>query len=142
VAFADWPGVLEQTRAHAERFGVAARSSFKPGDIFASDLGTGYDLVLLPNIYHHFDEAGCAALTRRVKEVLAPGGAALVVDFMPDEGREKAVLPLLFGLVMVCTTPQGTVYTEGDYRRFFSAAGFSRFEMLPAPGANQALLAS
>ena len=60
---------------------------------------------------------------------------------MPDEAREEAVMPLLFGLVMLATTPKGTVYTEGDYRRILGQAGFDRFESSPLAGPNQALLA-
>lgn len=79
VTFADWPGVLEYTSRNADRFGVRGRASYAPGDIFSSDWGGGYDLVLLPNIYHHFDEADCVALSRRVRASLAPGGAVVVV---------------------------------------------------------------
>lgn len=141
VAFADWPGVLEHTRAHAEQHGIADRAAFLPGDLFTAELGEGYDLVLLPNIFHHFDEADCERLAARVREALKPGGAALVVEFMPDEARERAVMPLLFGLVMLASTPHGTVYTAGDYQRILGRAGFTRFEALPSHGPNQAMLA-
>lgn len=141
VAFADWPGVLEFTKQNTQRFGLGERAEFKPGDIFESDWGGGYDLILLPNIYHHFDEADCARLSRRVREALKPGGAAVVVEFVPDDAREKAAMPLLFALVMLTHTPRGTTYTEADFRRFLGGAGFTRFEAAPLGGPETAILA-
>ena len=141
VAFADWPGVLDFTRQNAQRFGLGDRAEFRPGDIFSSDWGSGYDLILLPNIYHHFDEADCMRLSRRVREALKPGGAAVVVEFVPDDARETAAMPLLFALVMLTHTPKGTTYSEADFRRFLGAAGFSRFESAPLGGPQTAIVA-
>ena len=141
VAFADWPGVLEFTKQNAERFGLGGRADYRPGDLFASDWGSGYDLVLLPNIYHHFDEADCQKLSARVWQALKPGGAAVVVEFVPDDAREAAVMPLLFALVMLTHTPKGTTYPEADYRRFLGANGFSRFEAVSLQGPQTAIFA-
>ena len=141
VAFADWPGVLGFTKQNADRFGLGARAEFRPGDIFTSDWGSGYDLVLLPNIYHHFDEADCLKLSARVREALKPGGAAVVVDFVPDDAREAAAMPLLFALVMLTHTPKGTTYTGADYRRFLGQNGFTRFDAVPLAGPQTAIFA-
>src|SRR5438132_1399036 len=50
----DWKNVLEVARENAARFGVAERFHTIPGSAFDVDMGSGYDLVLLPNFLHHF----------------------------------------------------------------------------------------
>ena len=64
---------------HAGKAGVAERYATRPGDAFSVDYGSGYDLVLLTNILHHFDPAGCETLLRRVHAALAPGGRAVTL---------------------------------------------------------------
>lgn len=54
---------------------------------FTVNWGDDYDLVLLPNILHHFDHSSCVALLVRVRESLAPTGRALVIEFIPNEDR-------------------------------------------------------
>ena len=55
----DWPAVLGVAQENAKRFGVADRYSTRPGSAFEADFGEGYDYILLTNILHHFDPAGC-----------------------------------------------------------------------------------
>ena len=45
----------------------------RPGSAFETDFGDAYDYVLLTNILHHFDEAECETLLRRVNAALKPG---------------------------------------------------------------------
>src|SRR5688572_22677324 len=45
----DWANVVEVARENAVRHGVADRFTTIAGSAFDADLGTGYDLVLLPN---------------------------------------------------------------------------------------------
>ena len=58
--------MLEVAQEHARRAGVSDRYSLLPGDAFAVELGTGYDVVLLTNFLHHFDAPTCIRLLRRV----------------------------------------------------------------------------
>lgn len=68
---ADWNKVLTVAKENAEKFGVADRYHTIPGDLFKSDLGTGYDVILLPNFLHHFDVATCEAFISRFSGALA-----------------------------------------------------------------------
>jgi 2-polyprenyl-3-methyl-5-hydroxy-6-metoxy-1,4-benzoquinol methylase len=55
VTAVDWKNVLEVAGENAQKFGVAERYRKLPGSIFEVDIGSGYDLVLIPNFLHHFD---------------------------------------------------------------------------------------
>ena len=61
----DWPNVLAVAEQNAKKFGVAERWSKKTGSAFETEFGDGYDYILLTNILHHFDHAGCVKLMKR-----------------------------------------------------------------------------
>ncbi len=141
ITFADWPTVLDRTAVNAGRFGVGDQCEYKPGDLFTTDYGSDYDLVVLANIHHHFNEADCIRINQVAKKALKPGGAAVVVDFIPEEGRVGNPMPLMFALVMLMWTPEGDTRTESEYRRTFEAAGFARFDPRPTPSPQRLLFA-
>jgi 2-polyprenyl-3-methyl-5-hydroxy-6-metoxy-1,4-benzoquinol methylase len=140
VVVQDWPNVLEVARENAVAAGVADRVRLLPGSAFDVDFGSGYDVVLLPNFLHHFDPAGCGALLRKVHGALAPGGRAVAVEIVPDEGRVTPPLAARFALVMLCSTPGGDAYTFAELERMFRDAGFSRSERHGLPPTPQAVL--
>ena len=129
----DWPNVLAVARENAEAAGVGARFREIPGSAFEVDFGGGYDLVLLTNFFHHFDQPTCERLMRKVHAALKDGGRAVTLEFVPEESRVAPPAAGSFALVMLSTTPAGDAYTFSEYERMFSRAGFSRSEGWPAP---------
>ncbi len=125
----DWKNVLAVAEENARAAGVAGRFRTLPGSAFEVDYGTGYDLVLLTNILHHFDPAGCETLLRKVHRAIAPGGRAVTVEMVPDESRVAPPDAAAFALVMLADTPAGDAYTFGEYERMFRNAGFARSEL-------------
>ena len=138
----DWPNVLKLCEPTAAQMGLKERVEFRPGDVFADDLGTGYDLVLAVNIYHHFSIAKCIELTRRLHAATAPGGALMIVDFVPDEAREKDRFALAFALTMLIWTQEGDTYTLPEYRRMMETAGYrdAALKVIPGPRPAQAVI--
>ena len=140
----DWPGVLKLAEPTAKQMGLSDRVEFRPGDIFNDDLGSGYDLVLAVNIYHHFNIDKCIALSRGLYAATAPGGVLVLVDMVPDEKREQERFALTFALTMLIWTHDGDTYTLSQYQRMLSAAGYRDIEQrsLPGPaGTQQAVVA-
>jgi 2-polyprenyl-3-methyl-5-hydroxy-6-metoxy-1,4-benzoquinol methylase len=129
VTALDWANVLTVAAENAEKAGVADRFHARPGDAFATDLGSGYDLVLVPNLIHHFDTAGCVALFRRAYAALKPGGRLVLVEFVPDEGRRGPATAVMFGLVMLAMTPGGDVYSLAECTRMLEGTGFGNVTM-------------
>ena len=133
VVAVDWPAVLEVARENATHLGVIDRLEFRPGSAFEVDLGSGYDLVLLANFLHHFDEPTNTAFLRRVRAALAPDGQAIAAEFVPNPDRvSPAPLPAMFSFVMLSTTPKGDAYTAAEFERMFKAAGFAGITVTPA----------
>jgi C-methyltransferase len=130
----DWAGVLKLAETNAHQAGVAERVQFRSGDIFSSDLGRGYDLLLAVNIYHHFSIEKCTELSRRLYEAAAPGGVLVVVDAVADDTREKERFALAFALTMLLWTRDGDTYTLSEYEKMLIAAGFNDIELKPISG--------
>jgi ubiquinone/menaquinone biosynthesis C-methylase UbiE len=142
VVALDWPAVLEVAAENAATAGVADRFSRLPGSAFDVDLGTGHAAILIPNFLHHFDPATCEAFLARVRQALAPGGRAVVVEFVPDESRSGPPEAVAFGLTMLATTPAGDAYTFDEYRRMFAAAGFPEPTLHALPPTPQTVVMS
>ena len=138
----DWPGVLEVAKENAQRAGAAERYSTIEGDAFGADFGEGYDVVLLTNFLHHFDPPTCEQLLRKVHAALREGGAALTLEFVPNEDRVTPPTSAAFSLLMLAGTPAGDAYTFGELERMFRNAGFSRNELHELPASPQRLIVS
>jgi C-methyltransferase len=119
----DWPNVLVETKEWARRVGVdSARVRYIEGNLFDVDFQGPYDLVVMSHIYHHFDAATCASLTKKVAAALAPGGRIAVHDFLYD-AELKNPMGALFAVTMLLWTRKGETYSVGDYGKWFEAAG-------------------
>jgi cyclopropane fatty-acyl-phospholipid synthase-like methyltransferase len=129
VVAVDWANVLAVAEENARLAGVADRFRTIAGSAFEVDLGAGYDLVLLPNILHHFDTAGCEALLAKVRQTLAPEGRVVTVEFVPDADRVSPPHAARFALVMLVSTPAGDAYTFEEYDTMARRAGFARSEL-------------
>lgn len=121
----DWKPVLEIARDNAARAGVGSRYHTLPGDALTLDLGGPYDLVLVTNFLHHFDEATCTGFARRVRGSLAAGGRMAVLDFIPNENRVTPPTAAAFSMTMLAVTPAGDAYTFSQYERMLGNAGFA-----------------
>ncbi len=143
VVALDWANVLVVAREHAEQAGIAARLRTLAGSAFEVDWGAGYDLVLLPNFLHHFDEPGCVELLGRARRALAPGGRVVIVEFVPNDDRVAPPEAASFALTMLASTPAGDAYTFAEYAAMLRSAGFgppTLHDLTPAP--NRAIVAS
>ncbi len=127
---ADWANVLKVAAENAEKFGVADRFRAIPGSVFESDLGTGYDVILLPNFLHHFDKETCTNFLRKLNGCLAGGGKVVTVEFIPNDDRVSPPMSAMFPLIMLAGTPAGDAYTFAELKQMCEAAGFSQNELI------------
>jgi len=133
VTALDWKAVLEVAKENAQKAGVADRYSTIEGSAFDVEYGTGYDLVLLTNFLHHFDESTCETILRKVHAALADGGRAVTLEFVPNEDRVTPPDAAGFSMMMLTTTPSGDAYTFAELERMAANAGFSRSTLYALP---------
>jgi 2-polyprenyl-3-methyl-5-hydroxy-6-metoxy-1,4-benzoquinol methylase len=142
VTALDWPNVLAVAAENARRAGVAARHSLLPGSAFETDWGGPYDLVLLTNFLHHFDQPTCRQLAAKAHAALAPGGRAFTLEFIPEPDRITPPSTATFALTMLGTTAHGDAYTFAEYEQVFAQVGFRRSEFHALPPTNQQAVVS
>ena len=72
----DWAPVLRVALDNARRAGVHERYNMLPGSAFEVDFGGAYDVVLLTNFLHHFDQRACVGRCRRSTAPCGQAGAS------------------------------------------------------------------
>jgi len=136
VTAVDWERVLDVAAENYRAKGIGDRLERKPGSAFDVGFATGYDLVLLTNFLHHFDEATCIRLLRKVHAALGPGGRVATVEFVPDDDRVSPPMAASFSFIMLATTHGGDAYTLPELDGMLRAAGFAdsqAHKLLPSP---------
>ena len=143
VVALDFPAVLEVTKENAKRFLVADRFSFLPGDAlqvpFNSGSSSGYDLVLVPNLLHHWDRATIVTFLSKVHKSLAPGGRIAIVEFATNDDRVSPPIPAAFVLNMFANTIGGDAYSLNEYKDMLRESGFASPEIHPLAPSPQTL---
>ena len=124
----DFPSVLAVAAENAARAGVSDRHRLFPGDVLEVELGTGFDVVLVPNLLHGFDRATNERILKKIHKALAPNGRAVVVAPAPNDDRISPRMPALFALMMLGNT-DGDAYTVAENQAMLSSAGFSKCEV-------------
>jgi len=138
----DWANVLEVARENAAKFGLTERFHTIPGSAFDSDLGSGYDLVLVPNFLHHFDPPTCVKFLRKLRGAMKPAAALAIVEFVPNEDRISPPMAAAFSLQMLGGTEAGDAYTFREFSGMLSEAGFSGSQQQPLVPTPQTLISA
>jgi ubiquinone/menaquinone biosynthesis C-methylase UbiE len=135
VVAVDWAPVLAVAQENAGHAGVQGRYRVLAGDAFKVDFGEGYDVALVTNFLHHFDQATCTRFLQKINEALKPGGRVVILEFVPNPDRISPPVPAGFSLTMLAGTPSGDAYTFAELRRQLEDAGFGNVSAhaLPTP---------
>ena len=142
VTAVDWKNVLEVARENAEKFRVADRYTTIAGSIFDVEIGTDYDLVLIPNFLHHFDVETNEKLLRKLHAAVKPGGRVATLEFVPNDDRVSPPMSAAFALIMLAMTPSGDAYTQAELESMATHAGFVHHEFHPMPPSPHSVLIS
>jgi hypothetical protein len=124
VTAIDWQAVLEVAARNAEQAGVSERYRTIPGSAFEVDWGDNFDIVLLTNFLHHFDEETCVGLLMKARNCLRPNGKVLAVEMVPNEDRVSPPFASNFSFMMLGSTPRGDAYTVRQFEVMARKAGF------------------
>lgn len=122
----DLPTVVHVGEAYVKQHGLTDRFVYLPGDLEEMTFSAQYDIVILANICHALGPFATKKAFQKLAMALKPGGQLVIVDFVPDDQRSKAGWPLIFGVNMLITTPEGDVFTRADYERWLRDAGFEQ----------------
>ncbi|MHB8304169.1 MAG: methyltransferase family protein [Acidobacteriaceae bacterium] len=141
VRAVDFEGVLPVTRRVTEKFGVAERFTFVPGDLLQADFGSGHQVATLGHIIHSEGEERSRKLLKKTFDALASGGTIAVAEFLVNEDRRGPVNGLIFAVNMLVNTTAGDTYSFNEIRGWLQEAGFVNVRQLEAPGPSPLVLA-
>jgi hypothetical protein len=119
----DLAPAIDHARRLAEQEGHADIVEHRVGDLRRDDLGTGWDVVLLSNILHHFTPGDVQSIVRRAYTALVEQGTVAIWELerpaatkKPSEGDGVA---LFFRL-----TSSAAAYSGEEYAAWLREAGF------------------
>lgn len=124
----DRPNAAPTVRKIADEYGLSDRVTFRPGDFFEIDLGSGFDLAIMSNIVHCFGPERNRTLVGRIREVLGEEGRLAVKDMRYPRDDSNTVGTLRFNLRMALYTERGRVYRRGTIVDWLMDAGFESIE--------------
>ena len=119
----DLPETIAIAKKVARREKVAGLR-FISGDFHTDSIGSGYDLILVSQIFHAYPVQENVALLRKCREALNPGGRVVVQEFPIDESRTAPPQSALFSVNMLVGTSHGRCYSPREMKQWFRENGF------------------
>jgi len=119
----DLPATIAIARKVARREGVKG-ISFITGDFHADPIGTGYDLILISQIFHAFSKEENSALLAKCRGALNPGGRVVVQEFPINDARTSPPHSALFSVNMLVGTRNGRCYSPREMKQWLRETGF------------------
>jgi len=99
---------------------------FIRGDFIIDDIGNGYDIILISQIFHAYPEKDNIGLLKKCRNALNTNGRVVVQEFLIDEGRTRPAQSALFAVNMLVNTSGGRCYSQGEISEWCLKAGFKR----------------
>jgi SAM-dependent methyltransferase len=139
----DLPHVTPVAEAKVAEAGLAGRVGTMTGDFLEQPLPAGYDLILLSQVLHDWDEATDRDLLAKCHAALPSGGGVVICELMLNPERTGPAPAAIMGMSMLVDTAGGRNYSEVDYTAWLTDAGFTDVDIVrfDAPGANGAVVA-
>jgi len=128
----DLPHVIAMARPAFEAAGLAARTEFVAGDVFAGVPGGG-EIYILRKVIHDWDDARGLAILRQCRAAMRPGARLLVIEAIIPEGNDYSYAKLLDLLMLVY--PGGQERTAAEHGALLEAAGFKVGRVVPTRSA-------
>jgi hypothetical protein len=126
---------LPTTRPFAERtierFNLADRIRFAPGNYLEDPVSGRYDAAWLSHILHGEGPEDCQNILRKAVGALEPGGRVMIHEFILDDTKDGPVFPALFSLNMLQGTDRGRSYSGRELAALMSAAGARDIRRIP-----------
>lgn len=117
------PPVDRIAREAIERQGGSERVAVIAGDMFADALPTGFDVHLISNVLHDWDEPQVRAVLAKSYAALEPGGLLVIHDAHLN-AEKTGPLPVAQYSVLLMHSSEGKCYSVGEMRAYLTDAGF------------------
>lgn len=120
----DAPETIKIARRLIKEAGLQKMISLKAGDFTKDDIGNGYDMIFISQIFHAYGPEACMALLRKCYASLNRGGRVVVQEFYLDETKTGPLQGAIFAINMLVNTPDGRTYSPKEISSWMRKAGF------------------
>jgi SAM-dependent methyltransferase len=111
-------------RKAIEKRGFKDRVSVLAGDMFTGDLPPGFDLHLISNVLHDWDEIIVKQLLAKSFRALKSGGMLVIHDAYVNEAK-SGPLPVAKYSALLMHSTEGKCYSLGEMRAYLTESGFT-----------------
>lgn len=108
-------------RAIAKR-GLSERVEVLAGDMFQSELPSGFDVILLSNVLHDWEDAVAESLLQKAARALPSGGLLLVHDAFLNADC-TGPLPVAMYSALLMHSTEGRCFSVSEIRSWLERAG-------------------
>jgi len=136
----DLPPVEPIARKHIAAAGLTGRIATASGDFFMDPLPKA-EVITMGMILHDWNLEKKMHLIRSAYQALPDGGAFVAIEALIDDARRENLFGLLMSLNMLIEFGDAFDYSGADFKKWCSAAGFKRFEVIHLAGASSAAVA-
>jgi ubiquinone/menaquinone biosynthesis C-methylase UbiE len=109
---------------------IWSRMELRPGDLFNTPFGDGYDTIFYSNILHIYNPQENKELFLKMKKALVKGGRLVLVDFFHTRDATQPYEAALFGVTMLMFTATGKTYSYDETEKLLSQTGFHKFRRI------------
>ncbi len=120
----DIPPVLEIAQADIKRYGLEDRVDTLPGNFTTDGFGAGYDLILMANVLHMYDEKISQDMIGKAFKSLLPGGRLVIHGFCTDEEETGPLEDAIFSLSIGMLTQGGRAHPVKEKIQWLEEAGY------------------
>ncbi|MAU02187.1 MAG: hypothetical protein CL608_34045 [Anaerolineaceae bacterium] len=125
---------LETAQQHVDAAGLDGRVQLQPADIWQIDWGQEYDLILLFNFIHHYDQETNVKLLHKAHAALKPGGQVAIFDQLESKQFGSAISGLLQLIsLMYYLFADGRIFSRDEMRQMLGTANFSNIQFFTTP---------
>lgn len=124
VTLMDFPATLRISKRTIAEAGLGRNIRLIPGDFMKDELGSGYDMIFISQIFHAYGPEECLALLRKCRISLNKGGRVIAQEFYLDESKTGPLQGAVFAINMLVNTDRGRTYTPNEMSLWMKKAGF------------------
>lgn len=128
----DLPETIKIARKVALSEG-ARNVSFISGDFHVDSIGSGYDIILLSQIFHAYSSEENITLLHKCRAALNSAGRVVIQEFPINDARTSPPHSALFSVNMLVATEKGRCYSPREMRRWLAETGFKNIVVKNLP---------
>ncbi|MDH5769064.1 MAG: acetylserotonin O-methyltransferase [Nitrospirota bacterium] len=122
VTLFDFPETIEIAKGVVEKEKIKG-INFIQGDFVTDDIGKGYDLIFISQIFHAYSAKDNLQILKKCKKALNNGGRIVIQEFYISKDRTHPVQSALFSVNMLIGTEGGRCYSPEEIKSWFLKTG-------------------